>query len=125
MEESIKEHTLNISDIQTQLSEMDTLLSNLQRDNNKINVSMKELDDTKKVGSRLPSLGEKKNLKLKSISREESAHKNSVDIDKKLQDLRNEIQQWVRQLLDARGIVNQDTSKKKDELIDGIDLKVY
>jgi hypothetical protein len=30
----------------------------------------------------------------------------------------------VRQLLDARGMSNQDSSKKKDEFIDGIDIKL-
>ena len=38
--------------------------------------------------------------------------------------MKGELQQWVRQLLDARGINNQDSSKKKDEFLDGIDIKL-
>ena len=71
----------------------------------------------------MPALSGKKNLKLKSITREESSQK-SNDLDKKIQELRSELHQWVKQILDARGVVSNDSAKKKDELIDGIDLKI-
>lgn len=45
---------------------------------------MKDLDDKNK----LPSLGGKKNLKLKSITREDSAQK-GFDFDKKLQEMKS------------------------------------
>lgn len=123
VDENIKEHTLQISELQGQVFNMDNTLNNLQKD--KLSSSSKDLNEGQRLGGeRLPSISGKKGLRLKN-SREESSQKNTIDIDNKLQELKSDLQNWVRQLLDTRNIGGVDHgSKKKDEVLDGIDLRI-